>query len=118
MFTKFILRQEDDRLVDNLELGLRLANLPFAGVTFTHCPVKEPAQIEVMLLDGLFLHLGADAQVADKGVDAVIVEVVEGVAFRHGEKALAEGCPAFHSAGGPLVRNALLTAEVVEILDG
>ena len=118
MFTKFILRQEDDRLVDNLELGLRLANLPFAGVTFTHCPVKEPAQIEVMLLDGLFLHLGADAQVADKGVDAVIVEVVEGVAFRHGEKVLAEGCPAFHSAGGPLARNALLTAEVVEILDG
>ena len=118
MFTKFILCQENDRLLDHLELRLNQPYLPVGGVAFSNSPIEEPSQVEVMLLDGLFLHLGADAQVADKGVDAVIVEVVEGVAFRHGEKVLAEGCPAFHSAGGPLVRNALLTAEVVEILDG
>ncbi len=56
-----------------------------------------------MLLDGLLLHLGADAQVTDECVDAVIVEVVEGIALRHGEKMLAESSPAFHSAGSPLV---------------
>ena len=70
-----------------------------------------------MFLYGFLFHFGVDAEVADEGVYAVIVEKVERQSLRHCEEVLAECCPAFHSAGSPLIRDALLTTELVEILD-
>lgn len=70
-----------------------------------------------MFLDGLLFHFRFHAQVADKGVDSVFVEPVEGISIDAGGEMLAESGPTFHCSGGPLVRDALLLAEFIKVFN-
>ena len=112
---QFVFGQEDDGLLDNLELGLNLTNLGVLGVAVTDGPPEEPFEVEVVFLDSVLAHLASGAQVADECVDALVVEVVELDSLALGFEMLAEGAPAFHSAGRPLAVDAFLTDEAVEV---
>lgn len=111
---QFLLGQEDDGLVDNLELRLDFAYLGLPGHPLADGPVKEPTEVEIMFLDSVFSHLGLDAQIADEGIDAIVVEVVELRILALGGEMVAESVPTFHRTGRPLVDDALLLYELVE----
>lgn len=89
----FFFRQEYDGLVYQFELRLNLAHLLLGCVATPDGPVKKPAQIEIMLLNGVFLHLSIDSQVTDKGLDTIIVEVIQRLLFDNNFKVLLESIP-------------------------
>ena len=117
-FEQFVFGEEDDRLLHNLEFGLDGANLPFGSISFADSPVKEPAQVEVMLLDGLLFHLFVNAQETDEGIYAVIIEAVEGFSFDVVGKVAAECGPTLHRAGSPLAFDTLFLDKFIEIGNG
>ena len=115
---QFFFGEEDDGLLEDLEFRLNLTDLALGRIAFPHSPVEEPAEIEVVFLDGLLFHLRFHAQVADKGVDSVFVEPVEGISIDAGGEMLAESGPTFHCSGGPLVRDALFLTEFIKVFNG
>lgn len=114
-FEEFVLCEEDDGLGYEFELGLDGADFGFAGYALADSPVEEPAEVEVVLLDGVLSHLGFDTEVADEGIDAIVIEVIELEVVALGGEVLAEGVPAFHGAGRPLVGDALFFGELVKV---
>ncbi len=77
---QFLLRQEDDRLLQNLELGPVGFDGQLPAVALPDGPVQEPAQVVELLLDALLLQAALGAQIHHKFVDAGLVEGVEGAA--------------------------------------
>lgn len=71
---QFLLRQEDDRLLQNLELGPVGFDGQLPAVALPDGPVQEPAQVVELLLDALLLQAALGAQIHHKFVDAGLVE--------------------------------------------
>lgn len=116
-FDEFFFCEEDDWFLDYLEFGLDLTDFFFGGVAFAKGPVEEPAEVEVVFLNGFLFHLLGDTEVADEGADAIVVEEFEGVGFCYVGEVLAEGVPALHGACGPLAFDTLFADELVEVVE-
>lgn len=91
---QFLLRQEDDRLLQNLELGPVGFDGQLPAVALPDGPVQEPAQVVELLLDALLLQAVLGAQIHHKFIDACLVEGVEGAAGIVCSQVVGEGGPA------------------------
>ena len=101
-FEQFFFCQEYDGLIHQLELGLNLANFLLRRVAMADCPIEEPAEVEIVLLNGVLLHIGIDAEMTDEGLDAVIIEEIEGLLLDYGFQVLLEGIPDLFGSVSPL----------------
>lgn len=114
-FEQLFFRQEDDRAIDQLELRLHLTDLFIRSVALAHGPLEKPAKVEVVLLDGVLLHLSVVAEMLDEGVDTIVVEEVEGAGLDNGFHVFLEGVPDLQGSGGPLVGCTLVVEEFREV---
>ena len=92
-FEQFFFRQKYDGLVHQFELRLNLTDFLLRRITMTDCPIEEPAEVKIVLLNRVLLHIGIDAKMADEGLDAVIVEEIERLLLDYGFQMFLEGIP-------------------------
>ena len=112
---QLLLSQEDDRLVQDLELGPIpldgvLLDGVLLGVVLPERPVQEPAQVIEMLLDTLLLQ-ALVAEVNDKLVDAGLVEGLEGGLGVEALHMIGERMPDLQRCICPAIGSALLLDE-------
>ena len=107
---QLLLSQEDDRLVQDLELGPIPLDGVLLGVVLPERPVQEPAQVIEMLLDTLLLQ-ALVAEVNDKLVDAGLVEGLEGGLGVEALHMIGERMPDLQRCICPAVGSALLLDE-------
>lgn len=108
---QFLLRQEDDRLLQNLELGPVGFDGQLPAVALPDGPVQEPAQVVELLLDALLLQAALGAQIHHKFVDAGLVEGVEGV-----EGAAGIVCSQVVGEGGPALEGGTASDNIAHTL--
>lgn len=75
-FEEFFFREEDDRLLENLELRAMFIDEVFPAVTFPDCPIQEPFEITILLLDRLLFQFFIDTEEADVFVDTGFIEIL------------------------------------------
>ena len=59
--------------------------------------LEEPAEVKIVLLNRVLLHIGIDAKMADEDLDAVIVEEIERWLLDYGFQMFLEGIPDLQS---------------------
>ena len=113
---EFFVVQEDDGLFGQLELGFVGLDGDFAGVAFADGPVDEPEEVLVLLPDRVFLQAGGFAEVEDKAVESVAVEVFEVLGFFEPDYVVFEGPDHAKRRFGPGVGDGAFLNEFFNVL--